>query len=194
MNKKLTDIQSKLDKLASDNEMLQSKIIVGEKTTKTLQENLTCDNSKITELERSVHKLEQYTRRECVEIAGIPPDIPHVILEGVAIKSLNKTDVNLTKNDFLACHRLANSGRAIIKVLNRKHAEKIMNNKSKLKGMYFSDISSIVEASVNSPQNREISEFILITFYVSIIGFYMVKSRKSYRKVSFTIFGFQMVA
>ena len=62
--------------------------------------------------------------------------------------------MNLTKNDLLACHRLANSGRAIIKVLNRKHAEKIMKSKSKLKGMYFSDILSIVEASVNSTQNR----------------------------------------
>ena len=31
---------SKFDKLASDNEILQSKIIMGEKTTKTLQENL----------------------------------------------------------------------------------------------------------------------------------------------------------
>ena len=32
-------IQSKFDKLASDNEILQNKIIVAEKTTKELQEN-----------------------------------------------------------------------------------------------------------------------------------------------------------
>ena len=35
-NEKLTDIQSKFDKLASDNEILQSTIIVAEKTLKTL--------------------------------------------------------------------------------------------------------------------------------------------------------------
>ena len=35
-NKKLTDIQSKFDKLASDNEILQSTIIVAEKTLKML--------------------------------------------------------------------------------------------------------------------------------------------------------------
>ena len=69
MNKKLTDIQIKFDKRASDNEMLQSKIIVSEKTTGTLQENLNSNNSKITELEISVHKLKQYSRKECVEIA-----------------------------------------------------------------------------------------------------------------------------
>ena len=98
------------------------------------------------------------SRRECVEITGIPRDIPHVILEDAVIKSLNTIDVNLIKNDLVACHRLANSNRNIIKVLNRKHAEQILNNKSKLKGMNFSDISNTSDnidekASVNSPQN-----------------------------------------
>ena len=117
--------------------ILQSKIIVAEKTTKTVQENISSSNSKITELERSIHKLEQYSRTECVEITGIPWDIPHVILEGVVIKLPNKIDVSLIKNDMVACDRLANSDRAIIKVLNRNHAEQIMNNKSKLNGMNF---------------------------------------------------------
>ena len=104
INEKLTHIQSIFDKLASDNDILQSKIIVAEKTSKTLQENLSSNNSRITDLERSLHKLEQYPRRECVKIAGIPRDIPHVILEDFVIKLLNKIGVNLTKNDLVACH------------------------------------------------------------------------------------------
>ena len=153
-NEKLTDIQSKFDKLASDNEILRSKIIVAEETTKTLQENLSSNNSKITELERLIHKLEQYSCRECVEIAGIP----HVFLEDVVIKLLNKIGVNLIKNDLVACHRLVNSDKTIIKVSHKKHAEQIKNNKSKLKGMNFSDISNTSdnideEELVNSPQN-----------------------------------------
>ena len=55
MNEKLTDIQSKFDKLASDNKIRQSKIIVAEKTTKTLQENLSSNNSKITELKTTTN-------------------------------------------------------------------------------------------------------------------------------------------
>ena len=149
-NEKLTHIQSKFDKLASDNEMLQSQIIVAKKITKTLQENLNSKNSKTTILERSVHKLEQYSRIEYVEIAGIPRDIPHVILEDVVIKLLNKLDMILTKNDLVACHKLANSNKTIMKVLNRKYADQIMNNKSTLKGMNFSDILNIVEASNTS--------------------------------------------
>ena len=64
----------------------------------------------------------------------------------------------------MACHRFANSDRTIKKVLNRKHAEQIMNNKSKLKGMKFVDVLNIGETlnisnnldektSVNSSQN-----------------------------------------
>ena len=129
----LTDIQSKFYKLASGNEILRSKIIVAENTTKALQENLNSNTFKITELERSVHKLEQYSlqdSRECVEIAEILRDIPHVILKDVVIKLLNKIGVNLTKNDLVACHRVVNSDRTIIKVLNRKHAEQTINNNS----------------------------------------------------------------
>lgn len=60
---------------------------------------------------------------------------------------MNKSDVNLTKNDLVIYHRLANSDRIIIKVLNRKHAEQIMNNKSRLKGMNFSDILNFAEVA-----------------------------------------------
>ena len=52
---------------------------------------------RITKLERSFHNLKQYSRRECVEIAGIPRDIPHVITQDVVIKLLIKTDVDLPK-------------------------------------------------------------------------------------------------
>ena len=109
----------------------------------------------ITELERSVHKLKQYSLWECIKITEIPRDIPHVILEGVAIKPLNKINANLTKNDLVDCQRLANSDRTIINDLNRKQAEQTMNNKSKLKGMSFLDASQIVEASNTSDNVHE---------------------------------------
>lgn len=46
------DIKNKFNRLASDNEMLQSKIAVAEKTMRMLQKNPNSTNSKITELER----------------------------------------------------------------------------------------------------------------------------------------------
>ena len=62
-----------------------------------------------------------------------------------------------------------------------------MINKSKLKSINFSDISNTsnnIEEEISVNFNRlktnaeEITEFILITTYVPIIGFYIVKSRK----------------
>ena len=64
----------------------------------TLQENLSLSNSRTGKLERS---LEQCSHRECMEIAEIPRDIPHVIFEAVLIKLLNKTDVDLNKKVIL---------------------------------------------------------------------------------------------
>ena len=96
--------------------------------------NLNSSNSRITEPGRSVHKLKQYSRRECIEIAGMPWVIPHVIPKDVVIKLLNKIEMNFfKKNDLAACHRLAHSDKTIIKDLNRNHAQQIMTNKSKVK-------------------------------------------------------------
>ena len=67
-NEKLTDIQSKFDKLASDNKILQSSIIVVEKTMKMLQENLSSSNSKITKINSLTGTI---LVQRCVEIAGI---------------------------------------------------------------------------------------------------------------------------
>lgn len=102
-------------------------------------------------IERSLHKLEQYFRRECVETAGIQRDIPHVIFKDV-IKLFDKIDLNLTKRTWW------------LLVLNREHVEQIITNKCNLNGMNFLDVSNILEVSntndnvdeetlVNSPHN-----------------------------------------
>ena len=56
--------------------------------------NLNSSNSRITELGRSVHTMKQYSRRECIEIAGMLWVIPHVIPKDVVIKLLNKIEMN----------------------------------------------------------------------------------------------------
>ena len=85
-------------------------------------------------IERSLHKLEQYFRRECVETAGIQRDILHVIFKDV-IKLLDKIDLNLTKRTWW------------LLVLNREHVEQIITNKCNLNGMNFLDVSNILEVS-----------------------------------------------
>ena len=59
--------------------------------------NLNSSNSRITELGRSVHTMKQYSRRECIEIAGMLWVIP----KDVVIKLLNKIEMNFFKKMIL---------------------------------------------------------------------------------------------
>ena len=38
-------------------------------------------NEKVIEMERNMHWMEQYSRRECIEIVGIPSSITNDLLE-----------------------------------------------------------------------------------------------------------------
>ena len=59
ISKKLLEITSKSDSLVKQNEELTS-----------LQEAFNTTSSKFVELERQHHKLEQYSRRECLGFSG----------------------------------------------------------------------------------------------------------------------------
>ena len=56
--------------------------------------------------------MEQYSRRECIEIAGIPLKITNDLLHVLLICS--KIDVNIDELDILACHVLGSTDRTIV--------------------------------------------------------------------------------
>ena len=78
---KLNVIEAKFDDLEKENEILQSKVMIAEKTSTTFSINHKQLNDRIIEMERNMHRLEQYTRRECIEIAGILSSITNDLLE-----------------------------------------------------------------------------------------------------------------
>ena len=89
-------------------------------------------------LERKCAANEQYSRRECLEISGIPDSIPNNNLEETVLKIFNETGVTVNSRDVEACHRLnqkANPKKVIIKLSKRKDVARVMNNKKKLKSM-----------------------------------------------------------
>ena len=77
--------------------------------------------------------MEQYSRRECIEIAGIPLSITNNLLEEHVLLIFSKIGVNIDELDIAACHRLGSTDRTIVKLLNRKNAVKLRKNKNKLK-------------------------------------------------------------
>ena len=57
-------------------------------------------------LERTCAANEQYSRREWLEILGIPDSIPNNNLEETVLKIFNETGVTVNSRDVEGCHHL----------------------------------------------------------------------------------------
>ena len=58
--------------------------------------------------------MEQYSRQECIEIAGIPLKITNNLLEEHVLLTFSKIDVNIDELDILTCPRLGSTDRTIV--------------------------------------------------------------------------------
>ena len=56
-------------------------------------------------MERNMHRLEQYSHHECMEIAGILSSITNDLLKEQILLIFEKLDVVLERMDIVACHR-----------------------------------------------------------------------------------------
>ena len=101
---KLSIIDSKFDELKKENEVLKSKLSVAEKTLLTLSASYKNINEKVIEMERNMHRMEQYSRRECIEIVGIPSSITNDQLEEHVLLIFEKVGVVLETMDIVACY------------------------------------------------------------------------------------------
>ena len=123
---KISIIGFKFDELKKENEVLKSKVSVVEKTSLTLSTNYKNINEKVIEMERNIHRIEQYSRRECTEIVGIPNSITNDLFEEPVLLIFKKLGVVLETIDTVACHRFGKMNRVIIKLLNHKDCQYIL--------------------------------------------------------------------
>ena len=92
--------------------------------------------NKILDLEIQNNNLDQYSRRNNVEISGIPQSVSDNQLEEKVVDILKAIDVNITTNEIEACHRLGKKkNNVIVWVINRKNCIKALRNKKKLKSI-----------------------------------------------------------
>ena len=81
---------------------------------------------------------EQYSRRECLKISGIPESVSDNALEDKIQGVLRGIDVEVDIENIESCHRLkgkGSKGKVILKLSKRKDAQKIKLNKKKLKNI-----------------------------------------------------------
>ena len=93
-------------------------------------------NSKLSDrlinVERKHFANEQYSRRECLQISGIPPSVKDNELETKALTILEEIDAPVDVGLLGDCHRLPSKGnpkKVILKLNRRKDASKVLLNK-----------------------------------------------------------------
>ena len=92
----------------------------------------------VIDLEKAVAEQQQYTRRNNIEVVGIPDSINQDLLEEKIIQLAGTMSVTIQSSDIEACHRLKKKRNSngpdttIVRFVNRKHAEKIHRSKKNL--------------------------------------------------------------
>ena len=69
----------------------------------------------------------QYSRRECLEISGIPSSVSDNDLEDAVCKAITKAGVAVSDKDIEGCHRVGKKGTAIVKFCKRKMSKQVLN-------------------------------------------------------------------
>ena len=77
----------------------------------------------------------QYSRRECLEVVGIPSLIKIKDLEGKVCSVFNRIGVAINPDDIEACHRLHNDKETIVKFSRRKLWKQVLREKKELKNV-----------------------------------------------------------
>ena len=90
------------------------------------------DLRRTVDLEKKMAELEQYSRRKCVELIGLPEDYHERKPENSVVQVFEIARVNVDKRDFHAIRRLGNSKIVIAKLVNRREALETLRNKKKL--------------------------------------------------------------
>lgn len=145
LKKDMRSIETNLGKSINSTfeELKETKALVGKQTTDIsalleLVNKLTTENielkSKVSILESRMEDIEQYSRRDTIEIHGIPAEKGEQVLE--VVKSVGKAlDINIEDSMVSACHRLRGrdgTGRPpgiIVKMTRRLDAEAILQRR-----------------------------------------------------------------
>ena len=175
LNKRVNDVEKAIDfygkqyesqKKMSDN-LLKSNTFLSEenKVLKTKINNLRADQEK---QKCALNELQQYGRRECIEVSGVPPT-DNEDSEEIIMAIAKEIGVTLENNEISACHRVKKAkGDPIIiaKFTNRKIKEEFMTKRRNLKHKSIGSLKlSNVDGKINgkvfineslTPMNRNL--------------------------------------
>ena len=153
----IIEVKETNKKLANELAKIKAKHLMSEAK---IDENL----DYIYFLEREVARLDQYGRRENVELIGIPESIGHRDLEATVIRILRKIGLDHIQHyNIAACHRLRSKDRfgnrnTIVRFVNRKDSISCLKSRKKLQLCRELGFNNIYITENLCPSNRSIFE------------------------------------
>ena len=91
-------------------------------------------SQRVADLEIQCWDNAQYSRREILEVLGIPRSVGDNTLEEKVIEVFEKVGCNTDSVNIEACHRITkNNGRVIVKFSSRKDCQRVISQKESYK-------------------------------------------------------------
>ena len=95
--------------------------------------------TKVTSIEINQNMLEQYGRRNNIEVSGIPDSVEDNCLEKKYISLFTSIGIDVKSNDIEACHKIgksrSSSKKTIVRFTNKKFSNQVLYNRKKLKSI-----------------------------------------------------------
>ena len=123
----INNLTSTVGSLSIRMAQVESSLVV----TKTVNNELL---KRVTSLERVLYSQEQYSRRECLEVVGIPSSVNDKNLQSTVCSILGDINLVCDSNDIEDCNRIKGD-RTIIKFSSRRKSSKVLSEKKKLKNL-----------------------------------------------------------
>ena len=95
----ISKLNDAISQLHSTKEKIKSELVVAKNVNRKLEE-------RITSLEKNQAKSKQYSRRNNIELSGIPNDIPENNLQKVIVDICHDSGLEIEPKDIKGCHRL----------------------------------------------------------------------------------------
>ena len=139
-------LQSKLDeannrvveevrKLSDAFLKLQSELAVSQQVNSLL-------SNRLTNMERQCWANAQYSRRECLDIVGIPSEVGADVLEEKVLNIFGKLGCDIPSERIEACHRISKkSSTVIVKFTKRKDCQQVWSVKKDLQKIKMEDVN-----------------------------------------------------
>ena len=125
-----------LDEIRKSNDKF-SKLEADVKIAKTRNNLL---SQWVVDLGRQCWVNAQYSRRECLEIVGIPRSVDHNSLEEKVIQVFAKVGCNIDSSNIEARHRITRrNDRVIVKFSRRKDCQQVLSIKKNLQKLKMED-------------------------------------------------------